>query len=408
MASIFMKDDAAKRAEKGILYDFLAPDGSESREAAEIIHARNREFCKGIPSSDDYADMKAAVEGLSNGTNTLILDDFGLPSIMVLIPKMNSADLSNGLDRRTHPGFIVKGEEYDTVAVGKYISCLRNGRPYSLPNKDPATGFNFDDSAAMCFSKGKGWCITPYSLWGALALWCKKNATMPEGNTHYGHYGEDPLNFGEAATLSTLNGESATAHTLTGTGPLSWYHNRRPDGIADLCGNVFEWCGGFRFCDGELQVIENADTALPSCDMSYESPLWRAILPDGSLTHPGDRDSLKLDWRDGRWVVSTHILSHSEEKRGCPVRDIGLDEGIEKMPQPLIELGIAPEREKTGSAYGNDVFWGPNKAREQFPCRGGNWYDHIYGCAGVFRTSVYYGRDIVGNTIGMRLAYYKK
>ena len=40
MASIFMKDDARLRAEKGILYDFVAPDGSESREAAEIINVK--------------------------------------------------------------------------------------------------------------------------------------------------------------------------------------------------------------------------------------------------------------------------------------------------------------------------------------------------------------------------------
>ena len=142
--------------------------------------------------------------------------------------------------------------------------------------------------------------------------------------------------------------------------------------------------------------------------MSYESSRWRAILPDSTLTTPGDKDSLKLDWRDGRWVISTRILSHSEEKRVCAVRDIGLGDGLEKMPQLLIELGIAPEREKTGAPYGNDVFWGPNKAKEQFPSRGGNWYDYIYGCAGMFRTSVYYGRDIIGNTVGTRLCYYKK
>ena len=146
MASIYMQDDAKLRAEAGIRYDFLAPDGSESREAAQIIHARNLEFCKGLRSCDDWLDMKLAVEALSGGSNTVILDDVGLPSIMVLLPKMNSADLSNGLTRRTHPGFVVDGKEYDTVAVGKYLSVIRDGRAYSLPMKDPASKLNFDES----------------------------------------------------------------------------------------------------------------------------------------------------------------------------------------------------------------------------------------------------------------------
>lgn len=40
MASIFIKDDIERRAKKGILYDFLAADGSENRDAADVIHPR--------------------------------------------------------------------------------------------------------------------------------------------------------------------------------------------------------------------------------------------------------------------------------------------------------------------------------------------------------------------------------
>lgn len=90
------------------------------------------------------------------------------------------------------------------------------------------------------------------------------------------------------------------------------------------------------------------------------------------------------------------------------MREIGLTDGLTEVPQILIEIGICPELELTGSPYGNDVFWGPNMAKGQFPSKGGNWYDYRYGCGGVFRTSVCYGREIRGNTIGMRLAYYGK
>jgi len=409
MPSIYVKDDARLRAEEGIRYDFLAPDGSESREAAAVIAARNLEFNKGIPSSQDYLDMKLAVEALSGGTNTVILDDRGLPSVMVLIPKMDSADLSNGLKSRTHPAFIVNGQEHDTVAVGKYLSIVKDGRAYSLPMKNPKDGevADFDKTVAMCTEKGAGWNITPYALWGALALWTKKNGTMPQGNSHYGQYNDDPANRGIPAYMHKHHetGLPVPGATLTGSGPLSWFHNHRHDGIADLCGNSYEWCSGFRWLGNELQLIENADVMAPGCDTSRNSDLWRAILPDGSLTDPGDPDSLKLDYVDGIWKLCRTVTDRSGEKHYGIMRQMELADGLTEFPQILIELGFCPERQLTGARYGNDVLSGPDPGQESIPCRGGNWYDYIYTCAGMFRSSFWYGRDVVG--IGMRLAYYK-
>lgn len=37
MPSIFIQDDTIRRAKKGISYDFLAPDGSENRDAGGIF-----------------------------------------------------------------------------------------------------------------------------------------------------------------------------------------------------------------------------------------------------------------------------------------------------------------------------------------------------------------------------------
>lgn len=417
MASIFIKDDIERRTQKGILYDFLAADGSENRDAADVIHARFKEFAKNIPSSDDYLDFKLSVEALSGGTNTVILDDRGLPSVMVLLPKMDSANLSNGLISRTHPGFIVDGKVHDTVAIGKYISCIKDGRAYSMPYRDPAVDTIFDECVAACRNKGKGWGIVPHSLWGALALWCKKNGTMPEGNTNYGQYNE---NSESVAPGALFEDDGRTMRTLTGAGPQSWFHNGKLDGIADLVGNVFEYVAGFRFYDGELQIIPDADVMNPDCDLSITSERWRAILPDGSLTKPGSRDTLKFDYvkfqdrnedvwygeANGRWVLTTHLDSVREEKKGGMIREIELAPGLTSAPQILIELGLFPERMPTGAPYGNDIFSGPNVGGEQIPCVGGNWYDHTYWCPGMFRLSCWYGRDLRGNTAGMRLAYY--
>ena len=43
----------------------------------------------------------------------------------------------------------------------------------------------------------------------------------------------------------------------TGTGPLTWYHDQTPSGIADLCGNVWDWTGSIRIVKGELQILNN-------------------------------------------------------------------------------------------------------------------------------------------------------
>lgn len=417
MPSIFIQDDAVRRAKKGIMYDFLAPDGSESRDAADVIYARFKEFNEKIRSSDDYLDLKLSVQALSGGTNTVILDDRGLPSVMVLLPKMDSANLSNGLQSRIHPGFIVDNKVHDTVAIGKYVSCIRDGRAYSMPYKSPLVECDFDESVELCRSKGKGWGMVPLSLWSAVALWCKKNGTMPEGNTNYGQFNDD---ISSCAPAAEVDSNGRTMHTLTGAGPKSWFHNGRWDGIADMAGNVHERVTGFRFYNGELQIIPNADAMNPDCDLSATSDRWRAILPDGSLTNPGNKESLKFDYEkspdksedesyadiNGRWILSKTITCDTEKKKGCPIREIGLSDGLKEAPQILIELGLFPERLPTGAPYGNDVIAGQNWGGEFMPAMGGQWYDYKYFCAGIFRMSTWYDRSVNGNTYGIRLAYY--
>ncbi|RAZ53480.1 hypothetical protein DK853_46110, partial [Klebsiella oxytoca] len=71
--------------------------------------------------------------------------------------------------------------------------------------------------------------------------------------------------------------------TATGSGPVTWNHDHSPAGIADLCGNVWEWVAGFRLLDGEIQIIPYGNSMKSTCSMAAASTEWKAIKADGSL-----------------------------------------------------------------------------------------------------------------------------
>lgn len=52
----------------------------------------------------NFDDMKLAVEALSGGKNTVVFDDIGMPSIMVILPKMVSNALITGATATHSPG----------------------------------------------------------------------------------------------------------------------------------------------------------------------------------------------------------------------------------------------------------------------------------------------------------------
>ena len=136
-----------------------------------------------MPNFDDF---KLAIEAMSGGKNTVLFDDMEMPSVMVPFPKMNISEIMDGGSQNIHPGFKVGGVDKDKIYVGKYQSIVLNERAYSLPMRDPKTYTTFDQALTYCRNKGNGWSLVPYSLWSAIALWCRKNGTMPRGNNNYG------------------------------------------------------------------------------------------------------------------------------------------------------------------------------------------------------------------------------
>lgn len=343
-------------------------------------------------------------------SNEILYDDQGMPSVMVRIPKMTYAQLGLGTSTATFPAFIVNGTEVDEIYISKYQNIVMNGRAYSLPGQDPKTSINFDSALAACTAKGAGWHLMTAFEWGALIAWCENNGFIPLGNNNYGKHGSES-NY-KALPASTDSTHYAV-RTRTGTGPLTWYHDQTLDGIADLCGNVWEWTGGIRSVYGELQILVNNNAADGDNPQTAASTLWMAInastgelvTPDGSGTTSG---TVKMDYQNSKLTYNTSITASqgsagADTEFNCQFNAIAFASSIGEAAQSLlIALGMAP---KSGTIVpgNNTCYWRPFQAERSF-LRGGYYGHAAFGFASFGGS---YPRSHANGSIGFRSAYIK-
>lgn len=343
----------------------------------------------------NFDDLKLSIEALSGGKNTVLFDDLGMPSVMVPFPKLKMSDLIAGGSENIHPAFSVDGVEKSVIYVSKYQNIVLNERGYSLPMRDPRASLNFDQAVAYCRNKGKGWSLTPYSLWSAIALWCRKNGTMPRGNNNYG---ADHA-YGHEKGVPTYYESGKIARCATGSGPNTWNHNWMPDGIADLNGNVWEWCAGMRLMNGEIQIIPYANCMAADASMGASSTLWKAIAADGTLVEPGTAGTLKYNYVSGHIQLTSGDITPEDTWRGDTYQNMTLDSAL-TVPEIAKALLIYPD--EPGGDYGGDGHY-MNNSGERLPRCGGGWSDT--SDAGVFGVNLYNPRSISYADIGFRSAY---
>jgi len=372
-----------------------------------------------ITDAAEQRSWRERVQDASFGRNTVIFDDQGNPSVMVVVPCFNEADVLTGGGQYPHSAFILNGVIKPFIYVSKYQNIVVGSgaaaRALSLKYQDPANSLTIDSALTNCKLKGVGWHLVTNAEWAAVALWCKKNGFMPRGNNNYGYDAAVATEKGIPSHKDT--GVNKTGRVATGSGPVAWSHDGSPFGIYDLNGNVSEWVGGLRL-NGEIQILADNNAADNTKDQAAGSAEWKAILAtDGSLVAPGTAGTLKYDNTSaGDSTTTSHdvggdpkintVISNPMYIPGGQF-DYGYSQvlfesltaaGGITVPNIAKLLGLA----SVDASHGGDNLQIRNYG-ERVPFRGGSWG---YGSsAGVFALILSYGRSYAYANIGFRSAF---
>lgn len=202
--------------------------------------------------------LRAAVEKATEGECTVHYSKKGIPCYASIVPAFRCEDVSPDLGEGLHPAFCSNGKEYAELHVFTYPASGESGAVASLPYQPPRTFVTKAQAQNLCAKVGGGFHLMTNWEWAAVALTCVRDGHLPRGNNNMGRSAEADNEKG-FSHIPAANKDII----LTGSGPVSWRHNGRIGGIADLAGNVWEWVDGLIQREGGICMPPVNDVSSP-------------------------------------------------------------------------------------------------------------------------------------------------
>lgn len=248
--------------------------------------------------------------------------------------------------------------------------------------------------------------------WAAIALWSRKNGTLPHGNNDNGKDFAYPHEHGWLVSMDAVVPEGEVGppmRTAGGSGPASWNHDGTTDGIADMNGNVWELVSGIRWKNGMVEYIPENDAAF--VEIAGEEA-WRKL-------------TLKTDQGKTINICATGGKENANGKRALCYAEAAekTEPGAEKSedfflgafsqvqipecvndPGNLMQqLALVPPLSEEHE-YFDDAAWGVTSG-ERYIIRGGYWVNREK--AGIFSGGFYMKPEDRYFDVGFRSCYYE-
>jgi len=336
--------------------------------------------------------------------------------------------------------------QFDAFKVDRYINSQPNSRPdqgspdvahSGVPGLIPGVSragvpvwdyITFPSAMIAAANKGKGWHLMTAVEWAILAEWSRLNGTMPHGGNANTNPPADVTYTSEVAQLDAhLHGENAAYHrALPGTGPNTWAHNHKENGVWDLQGLTWQWLMGLAGV-GTDWTANGYPRILAKTDLKYGTSAFGrgTISGSGGATPTLTCDGAGVNWLKawtadefntmyiyiaeaaagaGAWytitdTTATTIILTAADAPGNGTatfyvakvisHDItaGMTSGhniltLEDANADLKPFAIPATADATGSnTYGKDIYY-YSKGAETAARRGGSFYN--VASAGVF------------------------